>query len=294
MRIPRTVSFVLVAGLCVVPNAFGVQLRRSTSLNPFPGSPIHWRVSNKTLNSLPPKPSDRGIREVIADKYRKRYEEWKTDFLSSDMGRAAWDTYQRDDRFVLTITVSEENSRGAGTSKYKWNNSGELIAATITLGGRIYEGYPNPIYYPVMNSLAPGNLSYPIGGSILAATKIAHEFGHLNRMARTDAAIYRLQSQLIPQYNTILLSNGRNTRDPRLIEMAEKMGGTPVEIWEDREYWGEVNAMLFLRDRISKQGYQCSLFNKIREFVDLYAKVYKERFAEIAESRSGAYRCSWQ
>jgi hypothetical protein len=72
------------------------------------------------------------------------------------------------------------------------------------------------------------------------------------------------------------------------------MGGTPVEIWEDREYWGEVNAMVFLRDKIAKQGYHCSLFNKIKEFVDMYAKPYRQRFAEVAESPSVPYGCSWQ
>ena len=272
----------------------GVQLGRSALSNQPPSAPNRWSPSDKALNNHSLQPTDRGIREVIAEKYKRRYEEWKTDFLSTEMGRAEWDNYSRNDHFLLTIMVTEENSRGAGTSKYKWSDSGELIAATITLGGRISEGYPNPIYYPVMNSLAPGNSAYPVTGSILAATKIAHEFGHLDRMARTDAVIYRLQSQLIPEYNTILLSNGRNTRDPRLIELAKEMGGTPVEIWEDREYWGEVNAMVFLRDRISKQGYQCSVFNKIKEFVDLYAKAYRERFAEVAESGSGSYRCSWQ
>ena len=113
-----------------------------------------------------------------------------------------------------------------------------------------------------MNSLAPGNSSYDGSGSILAATKIAHEFGHVNRMTKTNPEIYRLQTQLIPLYNSILLSNGRNTHDPRLIELAQKMGGTPVEIWEDREYWGEVGAMLFLRDITARQNYQCALFNR--------------------------------
>ena len=74
------------------------------------------------------------------------------------------------------------------------------------------------------------SISGTVSGSILAATKIAHEFGHLDRMAKTNAAVYRLESQLIPMYNTILLSNGRNVRDPRLIELAQRMGGTTVEL----------------------------------------------------------------
>ena len=249
--------------------------------------------SEKALKPLP-RPGDFGIREIIGDKYKKRYEAWKTEYLSSESSRAEWDAYERSDHFLLTIPISEENARGGGTSKYKWNESGELIAATITLGGKISEGYPSPVYYPVMNSLAPGNSSYAGTGLVLAATKIAHEFGHVNRMAKTNPALYRLQTRLIPLYNSILLSNGRNTRDPRLIELAQKMGGTPVEIWQDREYWGEVGAMLFLRDITARQNYHCALFKRIREYVDLYAKPYRDRFAEIADVSSASNTCSWQ
>ncbi len=293
MRIANIVYLPLVVSLCFTPVVSGVQLR-PTVFEPSPVSYRDWQPDETAIKDLFLTPVDNGgIKEVITAKYVRRYQEWKSEFLSTPMGRAEWDSYGRNGRFVLTITVSEENSRGAGTSKYKWNDAGELVAATITLGGRISEGYPNPVYYPVMNSLAPGNSSYSASGSILAATKIAHEFGHLDRMAKTNAAVYRLQSQLIPVYNSILLSNGRNVRDPRLIELAQRMGGTPVELWEDREYWGEVKAMVFLRDKIAKQGYQCSLFNKIREFVDTYAKAYRQRFAEVAESTPASYECSW-
>ncbi len=238
-------------------------------------------------------PTAGGIREEIADKYKKRYQEWKDEFLSTETGRAQWEIYQHNPRLVLTITISHDNRNGAGT-KYKWDDSGQLLAATITLGSRLDEGYPNPIYYPVMNSLAPRESSYVVSGSLLAATKIAHEFGHVNRMAITDSAVYKLQNQLIPVYNTILLANGRNTHDPRLIELARRMGGTPVEIWEDREYWGEANAMLYLRDRITKESFQCSLFAKINRAVEMYAKSYVERFAQIAQSQSSPNRCTWQ
>lgn len=293
MKISRMVCFLPLVFLCFVPVAVGTQLRQSVlpkrSVDAFP----RVEAGAKAVKPLP-RPSDTGIREIIADKYKKRYEVWKTEFLSSETGRAEWDAYQRSDHFLLTITISEENARGGGTSKYKWNESGELVAATITLGGRIYEGFPSPVYYPVMNSLSPGNSSYAGNGSILAATKIAHEFGHVSRMAKTNPAIYHLQTQLIPLYNSILLSNGRNTHDPRLIELAQKMGGTPVEIWEDREYWGEVGSMLFLRDITARQNYQCTLFNRIREAVELYAKPYRDRFAEIADARPSSFACSWQ
>lgn len=293
MRIIHTVCFLSLVLLCFVPAGVDAQSRerilRENAVTAF----VRGESGAKAVKPRS-RPSDTGIREVIANKYRKRYEAWKNEFLSSETGRAEWDNYERSDSFLLTITISDENARGGGTSKYKWNDDGVLIAATITLGDNISEGYPSPVYYPVMNSLAPGNSSYSGTGSILAATKMAHEFGHVRRMAKTKATVYRLQSQLIPEYNTILLSNGRNTHDPRLVELAQRMGGTPVEIWEDREYWGEVGSMLFLRDITAKQSDQCALFNRIREFVELYAKPYRDRFAEVAGPPSPSHTCSWQ
>jgi len=240
-------------------------------------------IPSNTRNTSGSKAAGNGIKEIIPDKYKENYLQWKSEFLAAETGRRQWESFEQNPNFTLTIIVSKDDRNGAGTSKYKWDESGTLIAATITLGRRIDEGYPNPIYYPVMNSLAQCKLSYGVSGNILAAAKFAHEFGHVNRMALTDGALYRLQSQLIPVYNRILLSNGRNTHDPRLLELAQQMGGTPVEIWEDREYWGEANAMLYLRDRITKESEQRALFSRIMRTVELYSKSYAERFDQIAQ-----------
>jgi YD repeat-containing protein len=234
-----------------------------------------------------------GIIEDIADKYRKRYAEWKDEFLSTETGRRQWETYVNDSEFTLTITISNHNPNGGDTS-YEWDNSGRLEGATIVLGNRIDLGYPNPIYYPVMNSLATEQFELENGADILAATKIAHEFGHVNHLMVADGALYQLQNRLIPAYNKILLSNGRNAKDPRLVDLAHRMGGTPVEVWEDREYWGEANAMLFLRDRIAKGTSRCAVFQRIRRSVDLYAQNYAERFIQIAQSTSSTHPCGWQ
>jgi hypothetical protein len=236
--------------------------------------------------SVKPTSPSTGIREVIPDKFKSRYAEWKREFLATETGRRQWETYQQNTKCLLTITIARNERHGAGTGDFKWADSGELASATITLGFRIDEGYPNPIYYPVMNSLYRPDSPYGVDGNILAAAKIAHEFGHVNRMATTDGEMYRLQSQLIPQYNKILLSNGRNVRDPRLLELARRMGGTPVEIWEDSEYWGEANAMIYLGDRITKESFRCSLFNRIKQTVVLYADSYVDRFGQIAQSKS--------
>ena len=235
-----------------------------------------------------------GIREVIPDKYQKRYDEWKTEFLSTDIGKAQWEMYAHHPRLVLTITITSSNSEGAGSGKYKWNEAGELVAATITLGNHIDQGFPSSVYYPVMNALEPFESSRLISGNTLAAAKLAHEFGHIMKISSTRQDLYTLQVQLVPVYNKIFLSNGHNVNDARLVEIAQKIGGNPVEIWEDREYWGEANAMLFLRDRVEKEKFHCRLFAKIKRAVEEYAKNYEERFAEIAKEQGAIYTCGWR
>ena len=235
-----------------------------------------------------------GIREIIPDKYQKRYDEWKNEFLSTDIGKAQWEMYAHHPRLVLTITITSSNSEGAGSGKYKWNEAGELVAATITLGNHIDQGFPTSVYYPVMNALEPFESSKLISGNTLAAAKLAHEFGHIMKISSTRQDLYTLQVQLVPVYNKIFLSNGHNVNDARLVEIAQKIGGNPVEIWEDREYWGEANAMLFLRDRVEKEKFHCRLFAKIKRAVEEYAKNYEERFAEIAKEQGAIYTCGWR
>ena len=205
----------------------------------------HGKTSaiDNSIGRLPAKDQG-GIREDLPEKYLARYQQWKKEFLATETARQQWAVYQNNPNFTLTIVVSRDNPEGGTTSNYCWNDAGRLVAATITLGYRLDAGFPNPVYFPVMNSLLPTDTTRKIDGQTLAATKMAHEFGHVNRTAAGDSVLYQLQSELMPQYNQIFLSNGRDSNDPRLTELARKMGGTPVAIWEDREYWGETNAML--------------------------------------------------
>jgi len=219
-----------------------------------------------------------GIREIIPDRFQKRYERWKLEYLSTRAGRAQWERYARDKSFTLTITVTEAKGGGAGTDQYRWDESGRLIAATITLGDQIDEGYPSPVNYPVISSLSHAGPYPGITGSILAATKMAHEFGHVNRTAQTDAQLFQLQNRLIPVYNRILLSNGINVRDPRLLELSGQMTGTPVKIGQDRELWAEANALAYLRERCPDDGTYRPMFKAIRHAIEEYAKEHIERF----------------
>jgi hypothetical protein len=268
----------------------------SPSLNAKPRGEAKSAAGEKSNERSNASSETGGIHEVIPEKYKSRYEEWKSEFLSTDIGKAQWEMYAHHPRLLLTITIanSGKSSNGAGTGKYKWNDQGELVSATIVLGTQLDEGYPSSVYYPVMNALEPFESRQLIGGSVLAATKIAHEFGHVMKISSTPEDLYHLQSQLVPVYNKIFLSNGYNVNDPRLVELAKKMGGNPVQLWEDREYWGEANAMLFLRDRVEKEKFHCRLFAKIKRAVEEYAKDYEERFAEIAKEQGAIYTCGWR
>lgn len=225
----------------------------------------------------------KGIKEDVPRKYQARYETWKNEFLATEIGRRQWSAYQHNDNFTLTIRVASDEKNGAGTGSYEWDSEGRLVAATITLGAELDSGYPNPVYYPVMNSLAPLDSFMSFGGNILAGAKMAHEFGHVNRTSVTDSLVFRRQTQLMTSYNKILLSNKYNTQDPRLLDLARQMGGTPVQIWEDREYWSEVNAMRYLRERITKDSERRTLFSRIRRTVETFAGNYAARFEEVAE-----------
>ena len=276
---------ILIVALSVV--ALGIAL--------MPGhSHVTSIVPAAAATTAPAKPASGGLHEEIDVRYRKRYEDWKNEFLVADFGKAQWELYDKHPHLKLTITINDKNKNGAGTGNYKWNDKGELVEATIYLGTRIDEGYPSKIYYPVMNSLETYEANQLLSRNVLAATKIAHEFGHVMKIAETSEELYKLQIKLVPQYNKIFLSNGHDVNDPRLTELAKEMGGNPVQIWEDREYWGEANAMLYLRDRVAKENFHCRLFNKIKRSVEEYAKAYEDRFTEIAKSQGVTYACSWK
>jgi hypothetical protein len=223
------------------------------------------------------RPSDGGIREDIPDKYKDRYTKWRSELLSTEFGREQWAGYAGNHSFILTIKVSEQRGKGAGTDKFSWDNDGNFVGATITLGSELDQGYPPPVYYPVLNALSPNSL-FSIDTKILAATKLSHEISHVSQTANENMKALQLQSRLTPLYISIFLKNGLNTKDKQLVDLASQMGGTPTELWESREYWSEVDAMLFLQERIRSEAYYCHVFNKIKHNLDEYAKGYENRF----------------
>lgn len=282
------IAFAMLAGEVCAREVHGPPADQHSSpetfLSPGNGTYDFYADHDKGITvSIVATPTDGGIREDIPAKYRDRYDRWKTELMATEYGREQWEKYAGDKNFVLTITVAGDRKRGAGTDKFLWNDEGRFVGATITLGANLDEGYPNPIYYPVLNSLSSDSNSYSISGRILAATKISHEFGHVNQAATANVKSLQLQNKLMPEYISIFLKNGLNTKDKKLLDLATQMGGTPVEIWESREYWSEVNAMLYLDERINKEDFYCHVFNKIRRNIETYAPGYEPRFGQQPE-----------
>src|SRR4051812_46453725 len=94
-------------------------------------------------------PSGPSLHEVIAPKYQKRYQEWKSEFLATDIGKAQWEMYASHPRLVLTITIGGKNAEGAGTGGFKRKEKGEAVAGTIVLGGHLQFAYSCAGLYPV-------------------------------------------------------------------------------------------------------------------------------------------------
>lgn len=298
---PSLIVFILVVSVPVRVFSFEAQtgfaaVVGSTDIQPSYSLPDHSIFIEPTsefesfedtdvdlAGSVVKRPTDGGIKLDIPDKYTDRFAAWKTELLATDFGRQQWDQYANNKNFILTVTISNKKGKGAGTDKYLWDDSGNLVGATITLGEELEKGYPDPIYYPVMNSLSTENTTYSINSKILAATKLSHEIGHVNQTARANRSVLLIQNKLMPEYTSIFLNNGRDPSDKKLVDMAKQMGGTPVEIWESREYWSEVNAMLYLKERISKEDFYCFVFNKIKRNLDEYAKNYEQRFDQYSD-----------
>lgn len=276
------------------PGSMGIYEMWLSSYHPFKLSPFLTRHERSdffedfadTRINIVKTPTDGGIKEDVPGKYKDRFEKWKAELRSTEFGRQQWDTYANNKKFILTIKVADNVGKGAGTDKFLWDDAGNFVGATITLGVELDNGYPSPVYYPVLNSLSSDATSYSISGKILAAAKISHEIGHVNQAAKANMKFMELQNRLMPVYISIFLKNGLDTNDKKLVDLAGQMGGTPVEIWESREYWSEVDAMLFLRERINKEDFYCFVFNKIKRNLETYAKVYEQRFDQYSEFSS--------
>ncbi|PYT01784.1 MAG: hypothetical protein DMF63_02790 [Acidobacteria bacterium] len=241
----------------------------------------HAKDRSSQRRSTESKRPTSGIVEDIPADARQRYQNWKDELLSTEFGREQWNLYANRVDFLLTIQVSDHRKYGAGTDDFKWDDEGKLVAATITLGKNLDKGFPDPVYYPVMNSLATYDGLYDIDGDILASTKIIHEIGHVNLTAVTNATVFQKQNKLMASYNSIFLKNGYNTSDPKLVALADELGAKPIEIWEDREYNSEAIAMRYLIERIDGESFSCSVFGRMKRNISDYARSFHTKFDDM-------------
>ncbi len=217
-----------------------------------------------------------GIREFIPEKYLKKYLRWKGEYLSTAAGREQWETYNQNPNFSLTITVSTSPGQGGLIGGFIWDEAGRLVGATMFLGNKLDSGYPDMEYYPVTGSLADAKLPHNINGLILAATKIAHEFGHLDGLMKTDGAQYQLQNAEIIEWNLIFFANRYKVDDPRLIELAGRIGGVPCAISQDREFAAEISAIRYLRERLANHLHGKAP-RSVKRAIDAYILTYAKR-----------------
>jgi hypothetical protein len=225
--------------------------------------------------------ADTGIRESVPRSFQPRYNRWKAELLATRVGRELWEQYANNPRFLLKIVVSDEKRTGAGTDDFEWGEAGELIGATVFLGKDLDRGFPDPVYYPVMNSLEAASAIPSLSGNLLASTKIAHELGHVIYTSDANGDLFQRQNKLMANYYTIFLKNGHKTSDPRLTAMVDELGARPIEIWEDREYWSEAVALDYLVERMDGTPAFCSMVRKIKSNLANYASQYRGRFYEL-------------
>ena len=257
---------------------------------PPPSPRNFFAVSRREPDAGALRKDDVGIKEIIPRSLRQKYAKWRNELLSTEFGRQQWEQYANSKSFLLRIVVSLDRRYGAGTDDFEWNEDGELVGATITLGKNLDEGYPDPVYYPIMNSLATYDGFYEVSGSILASAKMIHEIGHVRNTAETNSKLFQKQNRLIASYNSIFLKNGYDVADPRLVALADELGAKPIEIWEAREYQSEVVALRYLVERLGDEPVGCSVFARMRRNVSNYVRNYKDRFQHIA-IESGAATC---
>jgi hypothetical protein len=166
----------------------------------------------------------------------------------------------------LTIGKNAGVDQGVETTGYGWSG-GELIAATIILGKKLDSGYPAGENYPITGSLRDNPYGTAISGQTLAATKMAHEFGHVETAAATSQELFNFQNFYSPIYDSILRTTGQRTS-----ELSEMMGGTPDQIHTSRERSAEaLGAVPFLRDRFpGKPGERMP--NRVRQAIENFEK----------------------
>jgi hypothetical protein len=160
---------------------------------------LYAYARNNPLKYIDPDGEDINEPTGLDEEQQKAYEKWKAKYLSTEAGRKTWDRYQSDKNFTLNIVVADRGSdslnRSAIVDNFKFDGDGNFVGSTMTLGQNLGKGLPgNSENYPVLSSLNTEN-SADIG-----ASKIAHEFGHLDDLKSLGKAFYE-QQKIIDPFN---------------------------------------------------------------------------------------------
>jgi hypothetical protein len=239
-------------------------------------APAYSRASNPSPGAAADSSGCANLKEQVPKKYRGRYDRWKAVFLSSEIGRQLWLGYACDPSFRLKIVVSDSMGKGGKIEfdDYQWTE-GRLTAATIILGHRLDRGYPEAVHYPVLGSLYYLRSGWDAGrpDDILAAAKIVHEFGHVDRAAKADPTRFRLQNELSEVYVSRFRKNGYDVNDPALAEIVALMGGEPTLLTAQREYWAETYALRYLLTKLPP-GKRRTLLRWVRQSLASSSSLY--------------------
>jgi hypothetical protein len=231
-----------------------------------------------------------GIKEDIDPKLRERYDKWKKELLSTAAGRATWDRFNNDPNFSLTIKMSRQDEKdikdsderfksehgGKASDGYRWDESGKLVGATIVLGSKLHQDYPSGDNYPILSSLRPPSDQHydTVKGEVLAAAKMAHELGHVERAASLTPAEgkeYHRQNDLLQKIEAQYYKT-HDMNDAELVRLRAELGRDSVGIGTEREHWAEANTIPFLREKLGDK-----LPDRTEDAIKDYQKRYPGR-----------------
>lgn len=154
---------------------------------------------NNPLRYIDPDGEDIVEPTGLSKEDQEAYEKWKAAYLATEAGRKTWERYQNDKNFTLKIVVgdrgSDDKNRSAEVKNFVFDADGNFTGATMELGRNLGKGLPgDSSRYPILSALNTEN-SGDIG-----ASKIAHEFGHLNDF-RSMGKLFYEQQQILNQIN---------------------------------------------------------------------------------------------
>ena len=181
---------------------------------------------NNPLRYFDPDGEDVEEPSGLGEEDQKAYEKWKATYLATEEGRKTWDRYQNDEGFTLKLVVADRGSdsknRSAKVDDFVFGENGSLTGATMTLGRNLGKGVPSDSEsYPVSSALDTTDTAK------VGASKIAHEFGHLDDFRSLGSTFYE-QHKITSAINARVEELGRQRRyaelgtDPALKSLNER------------------------------------------------------------------------